>query len=121
MFQKAYGYVFVLALVLFLCFIVYIYFSDHQKGLKDDSWIKEFQKVGLDPEDISHDDSVWYFQKQPTCVAYSAKNAICPRHESYCARGKTYGSILDQVKAVKEAAENGGEHPQCPLIYPGAP
>ena len=53
-------------------------------------------------------------------MGYSENGATrCPKHENYCAGGNGFGSGEMQALAVKEAIEKGGEHPMCPLIYPG--
>jgi len=120
---RAHGYLFLAALIILIIFLVYVYLSNHRTEISQNNlWQEVFQKVKLNPEDLTHDDTTWYFQGRPTCVAYGGSfEAKCPRFENYCAGGGTYGDPVNQALAIKKAIENGGEHPLCPLVYPGAP
>ena len=122
---KAHGYLFVAGVVIFLMFLVYVFICEHKISIEGNNmWIEAFRKVGL-PEsqirNLTHDDSMWYHKMISTCVAYGGDfSAKCHRHENYCAGGDRYGDAEVQAQAVKEALDNNGEHPMCPLIYPGA-
>jgi len=118
---QAHGYLFLAGIILVMIFIVYIYICNHKVSLQDD-WRFEFIKLGLNADEITHDDNMWYFRDLPTCVLFGRHmKDECPRYEGHCAGGENYGTFKKQALAVKEAVHNGGEHPLCPLIYPGAP
>jgi len=109
-------------ILLFLFFIGYVFLYDHKEGIANSEiWDNEFRRVGINPEDMSHDDSTWYYKRLSTCVGYGGEwEQECPRHENYCSGGKTFGDAKNQVKAIVEALKNRGTHPGCPLIYVGA-
>lgn len=122
--NKAHKYLFIAGTILFIIFLLYIYFCDHKQSiLESEFWTKEFLKAGFSKEkieDIEHDDSVWYYKNRPTCVAYSGSFfEKCLPYEHYCPGGNTFGIPEKQIKALQEAIDNGGEHVDCPLIYPG--
>lgn len=101
-------------------FIGYAFWYDHKETIYySEEWNRRFRAVGIDPRRVTHDDGMWYYDRKSTCVNYG-DGGECPRHEGYCAGGKTYGTLDEQVLAVKEALENGGTHPECTLIYAGA-
>lgn len=120
----AHQYFFIAGLVLFVLFLIYVYGYDHQTTIKNNTiWKDVFVAVGI-PEknidDISHDDDMWYYKGSSTCVAYGGDfSKKCPKYESYCPGGDTYGDAFLQALEVKKAIDNGGEHPLCPLIYHG--
>ena len=120
---KAHLYLWIAAIVSIILFLGYIFWFDHKENINGRThWEKEFENVGLTKEqreDISHDDSMWYYQRVATCVGYGPSNAECPRFESYCAGGITFGESSLQAKAVSEAIKKGGIHEDCPLIYSG--
>ena len=105
--------------LLLLLFIVYVFWHDHKENI-DDDWAGKFRAIGIDPKDMTHDDGVWYYRRRSTCVGYGDWTDECPKHESYCAGGKVFGDSQTQVNAVGAALNNGGTHPECPLIYVGA-
>lgn len=121
---RAHGYLFLAGVVILLFFLAYVYFCNHQTEIyKNNLWISAFQEIGLTPrqiDDITHDDSMWYYLKRPTCVGYGGYfTKKCPKYENYCSGGSTFGNPLQQALAVKKAIYTGGEHPSCPLVYPG--
>ena len=121
---KYHLYLFIVGLVLFSMFLAYVFIYEHKIHIKGSAFESAFREVGLSNEinDITHDDSMWYYKLASTCVGYGDKSSKCKKYESFCG-GKnqnTYGNEYEQALAVKEAIENNGEHPLCPLIYPGA-
>lgn len=109
--------------------VVYGFYYDHKEYINDPSnpnmqeWMDSFHSVGApDPiiDDITHDDDTWYYRGSSTCVGYGDWSDECPRHEVYCGGDKKMGDSKAQAKAVLEALKNGGKHPECPLMYPGA-
>jgi len=121
----AHGYLFVAGVVALMMFLVYVFICEHKTPIsQNEMWTEAFRKAGLTPDqirDMTHDDSMWYYQSRSTCVAYGGDfSGKCRRHENYCAGGDRYGDAEAQAQAVKEALDKGGEHPMCPLIYPGA-
>ena len=119
---KAHSYLFVAVVVLFSIFLLYVYFCKHQKDIhKNKTFSQVFSEAGLNLNHISHDDSIWFFKNYPTCVGYGEPKKDCPYSENFCAGNNKYGSYKQQALAVKKAITNGGEHPECPLLYPGAP
>lgn len=103
-------------------FMGYVFWYDHKEHINNNrEWVDKFSAVGIDPRDMTHDEAMWYHKRRSTCVAYGGEyQRGCPRHESYCAGGKTYGDSQMQVDAVRHALENGGSHPECSLMYAGA-
>ena len=117
---ESHWYLFIAGTVMLLFFLTYVYVCNHQIQIKESNlWKPIFEKVGLDPSVLTHDDSMWYYRGYPTCVAYGSFSDKCSKHEHHCSGGSTYGSSIFQALAVKKAVYNGGEHPQCPLIYTG--
>ena len=121
----AHGYLFIAGVIMLIMFLSYVYLYDHKTFIEGhDMWEKAFLKVGTDKnkiQDITHDDNMWYYKGVSTCVAHSGDfSGLCHRYENYCSGGDRYGDDISQAKAVKEALEDGGEHPMCPLIYSGA-
>lgn len=121
----AHGYLFVAGVVALMMFLVYVFICEHKVFITGNPlWTEAFERTGLTSEqirDLTHDDSMWYHQSRSTCVAYGGDfSKKCHRHENYCAGGDRYGDAEAQSQAVKESLDNGGEHPMCPLIYPGA-
>ena len=121
---QAHSYLFLAGIVVFSIFLIYVYICNHRTEIgQSDVWNQSFQKVGLsskDIENLTHDDSMWYYRGRPTCVAYGDFRKRCPKFESYCAGGDTFGTPEQQALEVKLAIKNGGEHVSCPLIYQGA-
>lgn len=114
-------YLWLSGILLLLFFVGYVFYHNHKENIQNsDIWTAEFEGVGINSKDISHDEGVWYYRNFPTCVGYGDWNDECPKYESYCAGGKSFGDPKTQVKAIKQALENGGTHPECPLIYAGA-
>lgn len=118
--MKSSNCLFILGCLLLSFFLIYVFICQHRFSVTDKKWLDLFSRYHIPSKDITHDESVWYYQNNNTCVFYSEnRNDLCPRHSRYCSSGKsTAGSAEEQVKAIKEAINNGGEHPQCPLIYP---
>jgi len=106
--------------ILLFFFLVYVFICQHRFAVIDKKWLILFSKYNINPKDITHDESVWYYKNKNTCVFYSEwKDTECPRHSRYCS-GKlnSAGNAELQVRAIREAINNKGEHPKCPLIYP---
>lgn len=115
-------YLWIAGMVFLTLFFGYIFWFEHKESPEGEDWEKRFERVGLTKEqrrDITRDDSMWYYQKVATCVGYGHPNDECPKHESYCVGGDTFGSLNDQALAVSEAIKKGGIHENCPLIYSG--
>ena len=117
-------YLWVCGLGLLAIFLTYVFICEHRVPISDNEmWSGMFQKAGFTPDDvpkITHDDSMWYFNDIPTCVGYSGDfEKVCHQHEHYCSGRKVFGNALSQAINVKKAVNNGGEHPDCPLIYQG--
>lgn len=111
---------YVCSLSLLLLFVLYIFLYDHKKSISDDQiWLESFSKVGIDPQDMTHDDTTWYYRRISTCVGYGDWNDQCPKYENYCSSNKKFGTPSQQALAIKEALLNGGTHELCPLIYAG--
>ncbi len=122
---KPHGYLFIAGIVTLIMFLIYVYMCEHKISVRGNlMWERAFRKAGLTDKqirDISHDDSMWYCKSISTCVAYGGDfSERCHRHENYCAKGDLFGDEYSQALAVKKSFDNGGEHPMCPLIYPGA-
>lgn len=122
---NAHSYMFIAGIVALVMFLIYVFICEHKISIEgNDMWTSAFMKTGLSNNkihDLTHDDSMWYYKMRSTCVAYNGDfSGKCYRHENYCAGGDVYGDEESQALAVKEALNNNGEHPMCPLIYPGA-
>ena len=107
--------------LLFSAILFYFLLNDNSSAGESDIWSEEFSNLGvknINIDDISHDDDIWYYQKIPTCVAYegSEYNKACNKNIAYCGGGDTIGTPKQQVVAVLEAIQNGGQHNMCPLI-----
>lgn len=118
--ETSHTYLWLSAILLFSFFIWYVFVHDHKEGVGDSQWAEKFRRVQIDPNDMAHDDNTWYHNRESTCVAYGDPKEECSRHENYCAGGRSIGHIDAQVNAIKEALQNKGTHPECPLIYAGA-
>ena len=121
---EVHKYLFLAALILFILFVIYVYVCNHKVDVSSNLlWTEAFTGVGISAAMIdlaTHDDSMWYYEGYPTCVAYGGDfSRKCLPHEHYCSGGSVYGTPDQQASAIKDALQNGGEHPQCPLIYPG--
>jgi hypothetical protein len=88
--------------------------SDHYKDVAE--------KYYLDENLLTHDDDSWYYDGKWTCVSYRPYDEcmrdyrymnVCPTKNKQL----TSTEIEDQLFAVRQSIENGGEHPQCPTIY----
>lgn len=107
-------------------FLIYVYVCEHKNYIyQNEIWVKLFSEKGLTSDqiqDISHDDDSWYYQEKSLCIGFSGDegNERCKRHEVFCAGGKNIGSPIQQVNAVVEAINSGGQHNLCPLVYEGA-
>lgn len=109
------------ASILLLLFVLYVFLYDHKHSIADNQvWIEAFSKVGIDPQDMTHDDTTWYYRRRTTCVGYGDWTKECPKYENYCAGDKIFGTPFQQVSAIKESLDNGGVHRLCPIIYAGA-
>lgn len=121
---EAHTYLFIAISIVLLIFLIYVYLSEHKRDIKENKvFRKVFSDLGLDSNMVTHDDSVWFYKGFPTCVGYGDPEDDCPYFENFCAGDNfSFGSYKQQAEAIKEAVlEGGGEHPSCPLIYPGAP
>lgn len=101
-------------------YIYYGYVLDHKRSTN-----REYLEENLSiPDEIldslSHDADVWYYNGKSTCVAFGVANASCPKHFAVCSGGENFGKLSDQLRNNIVAIQNGGEHPDCPLIYRGA-
>jgi len=118
---RSHKYLWLAGILLFVLFLGYVFWHDHKHSISDDfQWVEKFLRVGVDPKDITHDESVWYYKRRSTCVGYGDWKDECPKHESYCAGERIFGDANAQVDAIKKALERGGVHPECPLVYAGA-
>lgn len=124
---QAHLYLALAALLLLSLFIVFIYAVKKRSNIDtDDAWIRTFREAGISDSDISlitHDDNVWYYKDQSTCIGYGDTEEDCPAYENYCAGGTsngvryTYGTLKQQAQAIKQSIDAGGQHGECPLIY----
>lgn len=114
-------YLWVAGLVTLILFFGYIFWFEHKEDIdRNNFWIREFERQGVSKEqikDITHDGDTWYYQKVSTCVGYGNMNEKCPKNETYCSGGETYGSPEQQTKSVYAAIQKGGVHEKCPIIY----
>jgi len=128
---KVHFYVIIAAAIMLFFVVVYGFVYDHKEHItmsthpNSAEWLESFRKIGvhaLVAEDISHDDDMWYFKGASLCVGYGDWTDRCKRHEAYCGgdSGKFVGTMDQQTRAIAEALKNGGVHPKCPLLYPGA-
>lgn len=126
--DRQHTYTFAFGCILLSMFLIYVYVCDHKIQIdNDDDWTNAFVRAGL-PQNalpfITHDSDVWYYYGRSTCVAFGDFSDNCDYRQAVCAEGDppntTFGSRDAQVKAVMIAIVAGGEHPWCPLIYPGA-
>ena len=124
---RAHLYLALAAVILLSLFIVFIYLVKKRSTVDtDDAWIRTFREAGLSDADIaeiSHDDHVWYYKGNSTCIGYGDVEEECPIYQNYCAGGTkdgvnyTFGTLRQQASAIKQAILNGGQHSECPLIY----
>jgi len=119
-------YLFVFASILLAMFLIYVYVCDHKEEV-DSDWIDAFIIAGLPKEEIefiTHDSDVWYHRGVNTCVSYGDFEDSCDYHLAVCSRGEPphvkNGTREEQANAVVKAIKSGGEHPWCPIVYPGA-
>ena len=115
--------------IILAAYLLYIYFYNHKEDLDlhNYAWTSSMDKNGITKEqmdNLSHDESVWYYKKKSTCVGYGEPQDECLKHESFCSGedfiNTTFGSYDEQAKSLHEAFLNGGIHPECPIIYSGA-
>jgi NAD-dependent dihydropyrimidine dehydrogenase PreA subunit len=119
---RAHLYLCIAGLVFLILFFGYVFWFEHKEKIQGD-WEERFENAGLTKEqisDITHDDSMWYYQRMSTCVGYGNPEDKCPSHESYCSNGNTFGSFEKQASEVSKSIKKGGVHEDCPLIYSGA-
>lgn len=119
---QAHGYLWTAGLVIFILFIGYAFWYEHQKSADDsgEDWMQHFIKAGLTPDeasDMSHDADLWYYKRKPTCVGYGDWNEECLIFESVCSGGKKFGTPEQQAKNVSISLKSGGKHPDCPIVY----
>lgn len=100
----------------------YVFFVEHEVTLTQ-RWKTAYatQQLSNDKiENITHDEQVWSYNGVSTCVCYGGDfNGKCDKSNCVCAGGKTFGDYSQQVSFVKNALENNGEHPNCPIFYYG--
>jgi hypothetical protein len=117
-------YLWVAALVSFFGLVLYAFVQNHKTTIRDRKmWMEKFSCEGLDVKqigDLSRDDGVWYYQNKNTCVGSGMTDERCPKTETYCAGGDTYGTPKQQAYEVMRAIHAGGVHPLCPLVYKGS-
>lgn len=118
--MKSHQILFIMGSILLSLFLIYVFICQHRFVVTDKKWLMLFEKYNIDPKDITHDESVWYFKDRNTCVFYSEyEETKCPSHSRYCSGNlEKAGNPNFQIKALRDAINNGGEHPLCPLIYP---
>jgi hypothetical protein len=63
---------------------------------------------------VTRTDDRWFYNQKELGVGYGKKDSTCDTSAFFCAGGKTFGSGLEQAKAVKAAIDNEGIHPQAP-------
>ena len=127
-------YLFVFGNIILAMFLIYVYVCEHKIMIDDDvEWTTAFEKatsakatsamVAEDVRFVTHDLDVWYYKGRSTCVAFGDFEDTCDYREAFCAKGdppqSKFGDRLTQAKAVVVAINAGGEHPLCPLVYPG--
>ena len=123
--NKSHKLLFAFGVIIFFMFLIYVYVCEHKISIEKYKWWTDvFSRNGFTNsqiKNITHDNSIWYYKRKSTCVAYSEDDlGKCDKSEHYCSGDHTYGSRDLQVKNIKKAIDNGGEHPKCPLIYIGA-
>lgn len=85
---------------------------------------KQLEDLKIDEKTISslsHSDRDWFLNNKRLCVGYvegdkeinsfSNTNILCNPMNTVCPFNKPQSVLL------KEAIDNGGEHPNCPLVY----
>ena len=118
-------YLFLAAVILLAMFLIYVYVCEHKVSIDDGGiWTSALRNAGVSREnikDITHDDSGWYLKRKSLCVMYGGDfDGRCRRYEGHCAGDFTFGDEKQQAQAIQTSIENNGEHPKCPLVYPGA-
>lgn len=120
---EAHLYLWIAGIVFAILFIGYTFWFDHKSHIdENESWVSRFENEGLSREqinDLTHDDTMWYYQRKSTCVGYGEPNEACPKNENFCSGGSTYGDFSKQAEEIAMALKKGGVHPDCPLIYLG--
>lgn len=114
------SFLFYLSMSLFICCIIYIYFTEKKIRLIDENIITysiNFPKDLL--KDISHDENVWYYKDKFTCVGFGFEKEKCPKSQVVCSSKdkKYFGTFDEQLQHVKYAIDNGEIHDDCPLLY----
>jgi len=92
-------------------------------------WCAQLRRAGIVRNDqgrLSAKSGVWYFKDTSTGVGYGSYKKGCDSRKLFCSGGKTFGTGLQQARALKEAIANGGVHPDmvpcklgkywCPLM-----
>lgn len=120
----AHTYLFIAGLILLSFFLGYVFLSKHKSSISSSSiWTKIFTQIRLDNKinNISHDYSMWYYNGESTCVGYGDFSDKCHSYENICSGDENmiYGTPFEQATNVKIAINNGGVHPDCPLVYQG--
>ena len=116
------GILFLANLLLFLVFLCYVLIAEHRTEVDDEKYKTRFKDLGLTEsqiDKISHDDDLWYFQGESTCVGYSASPSTrCPKNFCICSGEtyETYGTFEQQSKDVAEFIQ-GKLKKTCPLVY----
>lgn len=113
--EKFYGHVFIytFSLIFFIILVLYVFSANH----KENPTTKHkniFLKFGMTDETIKSlkkDDISWFYGETNTCVG-SLINNDCNSYDSLCPK-----NIFDECYKIKEAIDNGGIHPLCPLLY----
>ncbi|CAE7649030.1 typA [Symbiodinium pilosum] len=77
-------------------------------------WCLQLQKAGIPRNDagrLTAKGGEWYFKDKRTQVGYGSYKNKCDSNKVFCAGRLTFGFGILQAKALKEAIENGGLHP----------
>jgi hypothetical protein len=107
-------------------FLVYSFLLEHKMGIENNKeLVNIFSREGSNKDDILnifHNEDGWYSEGDDgkvasLCIGYGEPADACERSDHYCAGGKTYGSYVDQAKAVVLAMKTPKKlHPECPLL-----
>lgn len=117
------GHILFLICVFFIL-VLYLYFYtlNHPQKIQDESWKLSFQKQGINPEDMSINDGVWFFKNKNTHVCAGRENETYLVSKCYAGlnateKAKNLQSLDTQAVFVREALNNSGIHPHSPSIY----
>lgn len=76
---------------------------------------KKTPKSAKVPQNITHDDEVWYVGEKSSCVCYGNEEEECDPAKCVCAgNGTKFGSIQTQIREVLKFRNK--IHPECPLL-----